>query len=775
MLTSVFQDFWVLFFRGFFAFKGNKGRFYGRITVFKFSNGKGRKMKLRYKILIFTCVAVLLTLGLAAVSSALAPPPVPLDPTTVPKYTDQLVIPPVYQPTVTTDGNGNTIHEYTVSEEQFTQQILPAGYPMTTVFGYKGPVQSPGGPVMFQNTPSATFEAVRGIPVKVHWVNNLVSQILPVDPTIMWANPNNMATPTAPFSSYPPGYPDAQSPVPTVTHLHGGEDRSDSDGGPESWVTSTGSAGPTLTAANHTAPNTATFDYPNGQQPTTLWYHDHALGLTRINVLSGLAGFYLLRDPADTVAASLPSGQYEVPIAIQDRSFYDDGSIALTSTGVNPDVHPDWDPEYFGDTIMVNGKLWPNFNVEQHQYRFRILNGSNARFYNLALSNGQSFTQIGSDGGYLPVPVTATSLLIAPGERADILIDFSALAPGAQVTLTNDAAAPYPSGPPADPATTGQIMRFTVTGGPVVTPAPLPATLNTIPALTPDSPGRTLTLNENLSASGGPLQLLLNGQPYSGSISETPAVGATEDWDIVNLTGDTHPIHLHLVQFQVVSRTPFDAATYDTDWQTLNGGPPPFNHPTSTLPVAPYLTGAPAGPDANETGWKDTVRMNPGEITRIRVRFAPQDATGTTPNVNSFPFDPTYGPGYVWHCHIVDHEDNEMMRPMGIIQTGKPALSLQKKAIFWASYADYTSGHLTATLSVINGTGGTAKNVQITGASGNMGVTSITTLPLNMGDLASGGSSDITLVYSIPPGTAHFSTGITAVAADTAGNSYTYP
>lgn len=618
------------------------------------------------KRLIVIMLALVMALGVGlwtAVSLAAPPPPPPPGPslpgTMIPKFVNQLLIPPVYQPTVVTDPITGAVvrHDYTVDVSQFQQQVLPAPLPQTTVWGYGGMVSTPAGPVYVRNSPAATFEETRGIPARVTWQNNLTGpHLLPVDPTLHWADPNNMGMPMTPFPAYPPGFPMAQSIVPIVTHLHGAEDRSDSDGNPDAWWTNSGVTGPAYSGN--------VFDYPNAQPATTLWYHDHTLGITRLNTMAGLAGFYLLRDPADTIAPLLPSGQYEVPLAIQDRSYNADGSLWFDSAGINPTIHPYWVPEFFGDTIIVNGRAWPNLNVEPRQYRFRVLNGSNARFYSLSLSNRQSFTQIGSDGGYLPAPAVINSLLIAPGERADILVDFSALAPGTRLIMTNDAKAPYPNGAPVDPKTVGKIMQFTVTAAAAVAPATLPATLNTMPVLTPNKPVRTLTLNEVMGP-GGPTEVLLNGQKWSAPITETPQVGSTEDWQIVNMTADAHPMHLHLVQFQVVSRQAFNLKQYDKDWTALNGMPP-LMAPTIPLAATPYLKGKAALPAPNEQGWKDTVRMNPGEVTTIRVRYAPLDAVGAAPGLNQYPFDPTVGPGYVWHCHILDHEDNEMMRPLAV-------------------------------------------------------------------------------------------------------------
>ncbi|BFH59826.1 hypothetical protein PAJ34TS1_04180 [Paenibacillus azoreducens] len=337
------------------------------------------------------------------------------------------------------------------------------------------------------------------------------------------------------------------------------------------------------------------------------------------------------------------------------------------NVGNNPDIHPYWVPEFFGNTIVVNGKVWPNLDVERHQYRFRIVNESNARFYNLKLSNNQSFIQIGSDGGYLPKAVELSSLLIAPGERADILVDFSSLVPGTKILLLNDANTPFPGGDAPDINTVGQVMQFTVLDTLPVPPPALPATLNIIPALTPNAPTRILTLNR-VQATNDSKQQLLNGQIFMAPTSEFPVVGSTEDWQIANLTPDTHPIHLHLVEFLLISRQSFDTARYLADWTALNGTLP-LDHPTIALPVGPYLQGDPVGPDPNESGWKDTVRMNPGEVTTIRVRFAPQDVpvNGVVPGENLFPFDPAFGPGYVWHCHLIEHEDNSMMRPYQVI------------------------------------------------------------------------------------------------------------
>lgn len=616
---------------------------------------------LRASVMVAVCGASFVQIAEAAL---------PLNPLTVPKFTQQLTIPPAYAPTVFTNPTtGAVSHNYAVDVTQFQEQILPPGFPMTTVWGYGGNVIDPvtKTAAYYRAAPGATFEAVRGTPVNVTWKNNLVDaggaplpHLFLIDPTLHWANPNAMPMPTAPFSAT--GYAAAQSPVPIVTHLHGGEVASGSDGNPEAWFTP-GNAliGPKFTSA--------TYNYGNTQPAATLWYHDHTLGITRQNVYAGLAGFYLLRDPADANARSLPSGRFDVPLVIQDRAFLDDGSLDFPSAGVNPDDHPYWGPETFGDVIVVNGKSWPNMNVDRRAYRFRVLNGSNARFYNLALSNIAKFTQVSTDGGYLPKPAVLRNLVIAPGERADIVIDFSKMPAGTKILMTNVAAAPFPAGIAADPATVGQIMQFTVNRTRAANAFEAPKSLNKLPFLKANAPTRVLTLNEIMGING-PLSSALDGQMYQAPASELPRVGSTEIWEIVNTTADTHPIHLHLIQFQLMSRQAFDPIGYSAAWDALNGqGMLPLMQPTVAVQTAPYLLGRPRPAPVNERGWKDTIQMNPGEVTRIIVRYAPTDAplAFAVPGVNLFKFDPTFGPGYVWHCHILDHEDNDMMRPLSVM------------------------------------------------------------------------------------------------------------
>ena len=599
-----------------------------------------------------------------------------LDPLTIPQWINQLSIPPIYSPQNITDNSGNLLRQsYSIDISQFEQQILPTedsngnptGFGSTTVWGFGGLAKDPvsGANLGYvKSTPGGTFEATKGIPVLVNWTNNLVdsagnplTHLFKVDPTLNWANPNNMAKPNPETASeFPNGYPQAQSPVPICIHLHGGEVQSTSDGNPDAWWTANGIHGPAYNTYIPTSPNSAVFYYPNKQQATTLWYHDHSMGITRLNVMSGLAGFYLLRNKDDPIANQLPTGEYEIPMAIQDRTFTSNGEFFFSTEASNSTVHPYWNPTFLGNTIMVNGKVWPNMDVKQGEYRLRILDGSNSRFYTLHFSNNMSFTQIGSDGGYLKTPVTLNSLRIAPAERVDLLVDFSKIASGEKIILQNL----DPSLTAEEKNTVGQIVQFKVNSEEGFGSKSLPTNLNPtlkgdFPTLPSTTMNRTLTLVE-VGDFPNTTEMLLDGQSFDAPISEKPQVGTTEEWIIVNPTMNTHPIHLHLVEFQLVSRQTLASIPYQNTWYRLNGEPP-LNHTTISVPdFESYLVGAPTKPAANEQCWKDTIQAEAGSVTTIRVRFSPQDDS-------SYSFDPTIGPGYVWHCHILDHEDNEMMRP----------------------------------------------------------------------------------------------------------------
>jgi spore coat protein A len=357
----------------------------------------------------------------------------------------------------------------------------------------------------------------------------------------------------------------------------------------------------------------ATYVYPNNQEAATLWYHDHALGITRLNVMMGLAGFYLVRDDVED-ALDLPAGEFEIPLAIQDRSFRNDGSL----------IYPEsWREHFFGDKILVNGKVWPYLNVKQGKYRFRILNGSNSRVYELTMSSGTPFWVIGSEGGLLPVPVRRDTLLIHGGERFDVIVDFADQPAGTEILLTNSAPAPFPGSP--GQGVIPDVMKFIVQDVLGHTAA-LPDTLRSIERLDEANAVevRDLELRKQAEACAGSVWLI-NDLGWE-DITERPELGTTEVWRFINRSGIAHPMHMHLVFFQVLDRQPFDVV----------GG--------EIVPI-----GVPVPPDSSEAGWKDTAAVNPQEILRVIARF--EDYTGL----------------YAYHCHILEHEDHEMMRQFEVV------------------------------------------------------------------------------------------------------------
>jgi len=356
----------------------------------------------------------------------------------------------------------------------------------------------------------------------------------------------------------------------------------------------------------------ALYHYPNAQDAATLWYHDHALGITRLNVYSGLLGAFLVRDDAED-ALNLPAGECEIPLILCDRTFERSGRLSYPVS--TPPANP-WASEFFGSAILVNGKLYPYLDVKPRKYRFRVINASNSRFYHLTLSTGQGFQQIASDQGLLEAPVTLKTLSLAPGERADIVVDFAGNR-GGEIVLNSDAYT---------------VMQFRVAHGIEIDRSGVPSLLRPVTKILESSAikTRTLTLDEMDDMVGDPVTMLLNQSHWCAPITEEPVQDTVEIWNLVNLTDDAHPIHLHLVRFQILDRRRFDTSLYQMR-RTLR------------------YTGRVVAPEPGEAGWKDTVRADPGMVTRIIVKFS------------------GYPGRYVWHCHILEHEDNEMMRPYNLL------------------------------------------------------------------------------------------------------------
>lgn len=590
------------------------------------------------------------------------------------KYIDSLPIPGLAVPNL---NAATGFYELALSMSNasysFHSQLGPA-----LTFGYGGaPYLGP------------TIVARRGQPIKLTATNNLA-----IHPLTALATPDPMNVMGVLAT-------DATAPRASL-HLHGSYTAPASDGDPMD---------------DFPPGNSLVYTYPNDQQSATLWYHDHAFALTRANVYAGLAGYYLLRDefdtgdPANNPIVNLPVGYgiYEIPLVIQDKSFNADGSLFYAPNSA-------WMPEFFGDVAVVNGKAWPNLNVQQAVYRFRIINGSQARFYDLSLSNRGAIYQIGTDSGLLDAPVALRSLAIGPGERADILVDFTRSTVNDKIVLRNIAPAPFPHGKKtarAGGVPLPEIMQFTVVaaagaGAVVALPSSLRGNIGQPPLITRLSDHtasivrqRNMVLFE-VMGSDEPIASTINilgfeTESLTGPNGISTGGGGAvirdtlEQWNIINLTGDTHPMHVHLANFQVLNRQALNTHQYLEAMAAA--GMRPWTAMGETVEVpdtrfeavpdpAPYLSGPARTPAANEMGWKDTVHVPPGQVTRLLIPFGSQalgagvpgihfgqlvSAANIAPYNNPAEFNGAFTGTYVWHCHILDHEENDMMNDYQVV------------------------------------------------------------------------------------------------------------
>ena len=493
-----------------------------------------------------------------------------LNPMTLARFVDVLPIPTVISSDGTRPSPNNRKVQLPYYRIEMTelQARLHRDIPPTRQWGYAGSVPGP------------TIATQSGQGLLIEWVNKLPGKhFLPVDHSLHGAEGDKPE-------------------VRTVAHVHGAKAPPESDGYPESW---------------HTPGQSRILYYPNEQAASTLWYHDHAMGITRLNIFAGLFGAFIITDAAEQ-ALNLPSGAFDIPLIIYDRTLDRDGQLLypVSATTGAPFVS-----EFYGNAFLCNGKLFPYLEVQPRKYRFRLLNAANGRFFHLTLAGNRAFHQVGTDLGFLAAPVELRTLVLFPAERAEVIVDFTGLE-GQEVELRS--------------AGEG-FLQFRVQktqGGPDT--SALPVSLRSVPR-TPESQSvreRLLTLSEHDDAAGNSMKMLLNESHWDMPVTEKPTLGSTEIWSFVNLAGDAHPIHLHLVRFQVLDRRPFDLFAYNADKSLVYTGP--------AVP-----------PDVNELGWKDTVRADPGMVTRIIVTF--EGYTGR----------------YVWHCHLLEHEDNEMMRPYDIV------------------------------------------------------------------------------------------------------------
>ena len=507
----------------------------------------------------------------------------PTDPANIPKFVDRLPIPKIAQPEKQCDTKDNELYYHITMKE--TKHRFHKCFPLTTVWGYNGMVPGP------------TFEVEKDVAIKVKWVNELPEEhFLPIDHTLH----GTMDTPE----------------VRTVVHLHGANVAADSDGHPDAWYTKD------YEYVGHTFQRKV-YEYTNHQPSATMWYHDHAIGITRLNVYAGLAGFYLIRDKLES-RLNLPKDSYEIPLLIQDKAFQQDGSLFYPDNATPPVSNPvpSTPSFFFGNTIAVNGKLWPYLEVEPRKYRLRILNGSNLRAYDLSLSNGEVFHQIGTDLGFLHHPVEIQSFQLEPAERIDVIVDFSNYK-GQEIILKNNV-----QGPPSPGM--DQVLQIRV-GDKVTSPdtSSIPKELMPLHKLDPKLAikERTLHLNETTDHYGRVVHLL-NDRMWTDPATEKPKLDTIEIWHFVNHFAFPHPVHVHLVHFEILGRKEFTPEDYDEQG----------NYKFDLTKLTPPL--------AYEKGPKDVARTDPGQVSSVIMHF--KEHCGN----------------YVWHCHILEHEDYDMMRPL---------------------------------------------------------------------------------------------------------------
>ena len=493
-----------------------------------------------------------------------------LDPSTLQAFVDPLPVPAVAQAVgrrADPEDNKEQIPYYRIAMREAMVKVH-RDLPPTKMWTLGG------------SFPGPTIETQSAKGMIVEWANELPAKhFLPIDHSLHGAEKS---------------LPEVRG----VVHLHGGRTPPESDGYPEEWVV---------------PGKSQTCFYPSSQHAALLFYHDHTMGINRLNTYAGMMGMFIIRDPREDVY-ELPGGKYEIPLLICDRMLKTDGQLEYPVSEKPGEV---WVPEVFGNTILANGKLLPYCDVEPRLYRFRVMNGSNGRFFRFSLENGAEFYQIGSDQGLLTAPVKLKRVTMAPAERADLLIDFSAMS-AQRVNFVSDSFS---------------ILQFRVGKTVPVERGAVPQQLHQFERIAEATAVKTrqLTLDERMDDIQRSMGMLLNNTPWHAPITEKPVLDSTEIWELVNLTDDSHPIHLHLVRFQILDRRRFDAFHFQEKGELR-------------------FTGPVVKPDPNEMGWKDTVRCDPNMVTRIIVPFN------------------GYAGRYVWHCHVLEHEDNEMMRPFEVVK-----------------------------------------------------------------------------------------------------------
>ena len=544
-----------------------------------------------------------------------------LNPSLIPKFINQLEKLPVFEPSFY-KRESKVNYNYSVDACEFYQQILPPGYEKTKVWGFAGLCKDNKnkGVKYIKYSPGPTFEVKRDTNVNIQWNNKIMSEYMfRIDTTIPWANPNNINSIKEEKNN---NMKEGQWPPTLAMHLNGMISSPVNDGNPRTWYTATGIKGPLYTN-NY-------YKFTNEQPSCTLWYYDQSPGVSRISVYSGLCGLYLIKDED----YDFPKGDYHIPLIIQDKSFYEDGSLYYNDKS-NLSEHPHWNDKFFGDVIVVNGKAWPSLKVENQLYKFDILNGSNCRPYKIALSDNSKMIQIGTDSGYIHKPQELTYFVLYPGERIQILIEFSKYKTNDKIIMKNL----FVTDECED------IMEFVVSNATNKIEYCIPEILKIYPKIKINREKlRTFIVKTKDN------KYLFDGKDYF----EPPnfiKVGSCFIWEFINISEEDTCIHLHLVHFQIIERQKINKKIYQKNYDINDG-----------IYEEIYL------PEKYEEGFKDTLYCPAFCTTRIIVRYAPYYIMeDINMGENFYSFNPSEGPEYIINSQILEQKDNYMIRPQVII------------------------------------------------------------------------------------------------------------
>lgn len=556
-----------------------------------------------------------------------------LNPSFIPKFKNKLEKLPVFEPSFF-KREDKINHHYSVDACEFYQQLLPEGFNKTKVWGFAGLCRDEKNKKIkyVKHSPGPTFEVERNINTNVQWNNKILGEYMfKIDKTLAWPNPNNIVY----DKNLDDDSKEGQWPPTLIMHVHGISAPPNYDGNPRAWYTATGLKGP-IYSTNY-------YKYTNEQRSSMLWYYEQSPGVSRYSVYSGLCGLYFIKDDK----YNLPKDDYHIPLIIQDKSFYEDGSLYYDNIKTEEN-HPYWKDKFFGDTILVNGKVWPNLNVQNQLYRFSVLNGSNSRPYKIALSDNSEMIQIGSDGGYLEKPHELLYFILYPGERIDLLIDFSKYKENDKVIMKNL----FSSDECED------IMKFTITNINKKREYNLPRTLTKYPPMKINTNKLSTVLLERKKGEGIE-GYFINNETYLNPPNIIIKVGSTFIWEFINLCDDDICMHIHLTNFMILERQKINKIKCKEIYE---------KDKVLSIKEDDLFEGSQILPELYEAGLKDTLYCPPSYITRIIIRYAPSYIKEEVNlGENYFSFNTSEGPEYIINSQILEQKDNYLVRPQIVL------------------------------------------------------------------------------------------------------------